>query len=154
MFNRFCDLLHAVAIALWAGGTWTIGYLVAPTLFRAAPDRHIAGHLAGKMFTSMAYVALACATIIVVLRFRAARFGVFRQGVTWIVVVMTTLVIAGEFGVQPILASLKEQAFPRAVMESVFRDRFAAWHGVASVLYLIQSVLAVVLVYLNRRSGG
>jgi hypothetical protein len=37
-------------------------------------------------------------------------------------------------------------------MESVFRDRFAAWHGVASVLYLIQSVLGILLVWLHARS--
>jgi hypothetical protein len=36
-------------------------------------------------------------------------------------------------------------------MESVFRDRFAAWHGVASVLYLIVSGLGVLLVWLQGR---
>jgi hypothetical protein len=49
------------------------------------------------------------------------------------------VVVAGQFGVQPILAGLKEQALPREVMESVFRDRFATWHGVASILYVIES---------------
>jgi hypothetical protein len=38
-------------------------------------------------------------------------------------------------------------------MESVFRDRFATWHGVASILYVIQSLLAVGLVLLGRRAG-
>ena len=65
---------------------------------------------------------------------------------------MLALTLAGEFGVQPILASLKDQALPASVMESVFRDRFAAWHGVASVLYLIQSVLGMVLVWLHART--
>jgi hypothetical protein len=46
--------------------------------------------------------------------------------------------VAGQFGIQPILAGLKEEAgLPRSVMESAFRDRFATWHGVASGLYVL-----------------
>jgi len=65
--------------------------------------------------------------------------------------IMLLLTLAAEFGVQPILASLRHQALPKEVVESVFRDRFAAWHGVASVLYVIQSVLGVLLVWLQGR---
>ena len=99
----------------------------------------------------MAYVGIACAAYL--LLFRLARFGgkCFRHGIFWIVLVMLGLTLAGEFAVQPILASLKHQALPKEVMESVFRDRFSTWHGVASVLYLIQSVLGLALVWLQGR---
>jgi hypothetical protein len=88
------------------------------------------------------------------LLYRLVRFGgaSFKHAIFWIVLVLLMLTLAGEFGVQPILASLKDQALPKGVMESVFRDRFAAWHGVASVLYLIQSVLGILLVWLHARS--
>jgi hypothetical protein len=59
---------------------------------------------------------------------------------------------AGEFGVQPVMAALKEQALPKQVMESVFRDRFAAWHGVSSGLYVIQSLFDVALAILLARN--
>ncbi|MBM3393551.1 MAG: DUF4149 domain-containing protein, partial [Betaproteobacteria bacterium] len=36
--------------------------------------------------------------------------------------------------------------------ESVFRDRFAMWHGVASILFLVQSLLGLMLVLLQRRA--
>ena len=36
-------------------------------------------------------------------------------------------------------------------MESVFRDRFSTWHGVASVLYVIESVLGLALVMLQGK---
>ena len=83
-----------------------------------------------------------------------ARFGgsAFKQSIFWLVLTMLLITLAGEFWVQPILEGLKGQALPQNVMESVFRDRFAAWHGVASVLYLIQSVLGVLLVWLHARS--
>lgn len=38
-------------------------------------------------------------------------------------------------------------------MESVFRDRFAVWHGVASIVFLVQSVLGLLLVLMQRRVG-
>lgn len=146
------DAIYAIALTLWIGGLWAIGYIVAPTLFYSLPDRALAGMLAGKLFTLMAYVGIGCATYL--LLFRLVRFGgaCFRHGVFWIVLAMLVLTLAGEFGVQPILAGLKDQALPTGVMESVFRDRFVAWHGIASVLYLILSVLGVALVWLHART--
>ena len=144
--------LYAVALTFWIGGMWAVGYVVAPTLFHSLADRALAGMLAGKLFTWMAYVGIGSA--IYLLLFRLARFGgsAFKQSIFWLVLTMLLITLAGEFWVQPILEGLKGQALPQNVMESVFRDRFAAWHGVASVLYLIQSVLGVLLVWLHARS--
>ena len=149
--KSLAEALYAIALTLWIGGLWVIGYLVAPTLFYTLSDRALAGSLAGKLFTLIAYVGIGSA--IYVMLFRIARFGggCFKQGIFWIVMIMLLLTLAAEFGVQPILASLKHQALPKEVVESVFRDRFAAWHGVASVLYVIQSVLGVLLVWLLGR---
>ena len=146
------EAIYAIALTLWIGGLWAIGYIVAPTLFYSVPDRALAGALAGKLFTLIAYVGIGCAIYLVL--FRLVRFGgaCAKHGIFWIVLAMLALTLAGEFGVQPILASLKDQALPKGVMESVFRDRFAAWHGVASVLYLIQTVLGVLLVWLHARN--
>ena len=147
----FAAGIYASALTLWVGGQWAIGYLVAPTLFYSLADRALAGAIAGKLFTLIAYVGIGCASYL--LMFRLARFGAtcFKQGIGWIVLAMLLLTVAGEFLVQPILAGFKDQALPKQVMESVFRDRFAAWHGVASVLYLIQSVLGLLLVWLQGR---
>ncbi|MFH1045048.1 MAG: DUF4149 domain-containing protein [Pseudomonadota bacterium] len=150
--KSLADALAAIALTLWIGGLWAIGYVVAPTLFHTLADRALAGMLAGKLFTLIAWVGIGCAAYL--LLFRLVRFGggCFKQGIFWVVLIMLLLTLAGEFGVQPILESLKAQALPKQVMESVLRDRFAAWHGVASVLYLIQSGLGVLLVWLHARS--
>jgi len=146
------EAIYAIALTLWIGGLWAVGYLVAPTLFYTLADRALAGMVAGKLFALIAYVGTACAVYL--LLYRLVRFGgaSFKHAIFWIVLVLLVLTLAGEFGVQPILAGLKDQALPKGVMESVFRDRFAAWHGVASVLYLIQSVLGILLVWLHARS--
>ena len=74
-----------------------------------------------------------------------------KQGFFWTVLVMLALLLAGFFGVQPVMEALRSQALPKEVMESVLRDRFMTWHGIASGLYVIQSALAVALVVLHGR---
>ncbi len=150
--GRLAEALQSIAVTLWVGAMWGIGYIVAPILFSRLGDRALAGLIAGKLFSLIAWIGIGCA--IYLLLFRLLRYGgsTFRQGVFWIVLLMLALVCAGEFGIQPIMAALKEQALPKQVMESVLRDRFAAWHGVSSVLYIIQSLLGAALVVLLGRS--
>ena len=145
------DALQSIAVTLWVGGLWVTGLVVAPFLFHALADRAQAGMLAGHLFTTMAYFGLGCGTY--VLLYRLAVFGseTLAQLNFWIVLLMVALAAAGQFGVQPVMAGLRQQALPKEVMESIFRDRFAAWHGVASVLYLIECALGLVVVVQHGR---
>jgi heme/copper-type cytochrome/quinol oxidase subunit 2 len=77
-------------------------------------------------------------------------FPALKQSYFWIVLVMLLLVIGQHFGIQPVMQALKDQAMPQAVMESAFKDRFAAWHGVSSIVYLVVSLLGLVLVWRYR----
>ncbi|MBX3666529.1 MAG: DUF4149 domain-containing protein [Burkholderiales bacterium] len=145
------DALQAVAATLWVGGLWVTGFMVAPVLFSTLNDRALAGLLAGKLFSLVAWTGIGCASCLILLRLARHGAAAFRQGATWIVLLMLALACAGEFGVQPVMAALKEQALPGQVMESAFRDRFAAWHRVSSSLYVIQSALGMALVILLGR---
>lgn len=140
------DHLASWLLVLWVGGTWAIGYLAAPVLFYNLEDKMLAGKLAGEMFKLTAYIGMVAAAYL--LAFRLNRFGggAFKQGFFWIVLAMLLITLAGRFGIQPILEQLKDQALGQDVMQSLVRDRFQTWHGVSSVLYLIQSVLGLVLV--------
>ena len=145
------DALQSIAVTLWVGGLWVTGLIVAPFLFHALADRAQAGMLAGHLFATMAYFGLGCGAY--VLLYRLAVFGseTLAQLYFWIVLLMVALAAAGQFGVQPVMAGLKQQALPKEVMESILRDRFAAWHGVASVLYLIECALGLVVVVQHGR---
>jgi hypothetical protein len=145
------DSLALILITAWVGGLWAIGYLAAPALFYTlGENRQLAGNLAGTMFTWVAYLGLFSG--IYLLAHRVARYGLnaFKQAFFWAVLVMLLLTLFGHFGVQPMIAQLKAQAMPADVMHSVFRDRFATWHGVASIAYLIESLLGLVLVFKAR----
>lgn len=140
------DLLAVWAVAIWVGGLLAIGYLAAPTLFYHLDDKMLAGFLAGRMFTWIAFVGMVCGAWLLVHRLMRAGGAVFRQAFFWIALVMLLLTLAQHFGIQPIMQQLKDQAMPQDVMNSLFKDRFAAWHGVSSVVYLIESLLGLVLV--------
>jgi uncharacterized membrane protein YhaH (DUF805 family) len=148
--TRLTDALHALAVTAWVGALWTVGLMVAPTLFDALPDRSVAGLVAGRLFVYVAVLGLGRGTYL--LLFRLVRFGghAFRQGFFWLALLMMVLSAVGEFAVHPILASLKDQAMAHRVMDSVLRDRFIAWHGLASVMYLTQCALGVGLVFLQE----
>ena len=149
--RKLSEALWFIAITLWVGGLWAIGYIVAPVLFSSLGDRQLAGMLAGKLFALIGWIGLGSAAYL--LLFLLVRQGgqVFKGAVFWLVLSMVLLVAASQFGIQPLMAQLKADALPREVMASVLRDRFAAWHGISSIIYLVQSLLGLwLVVWANR----
>lgn len=143
------DALQSVTATLWVGGLWAIGFIVAPVLFVTLPDRALAGLLAGKLFSLIAWTGMACALLLIICRWANHRLAVFRDPVLWIVVAMLALVLAGEFGVQPLLADLRTRSLPLPVMESAQHDNFAYWHRVAGFLYAASCLLGGALIVLQ-----
>jgi len=149
--NHWSDKVALIAITLWVGALWAIGLIAARVLFNALPeDKQMAGMLAGRMFTVVSYIGIGSAFYLLIQRLVRIGTGALKQSFFWAVLVMLLLTLAGHFGIQPILASLKQQALPSDVMQSVFADRFKAWHGIASIAYLVQCLLGILLVLRAR----
>jgi hypothetical protein len=144
--RRLSEALYLTVITLWVGGMWAIGYVAAPVLFTSLGDRQLAGAVAGRLFALIGWIGLAGAAYLTIFMIVQRGAQVFRSAVFWLVLLMAVLVAASQFGIQPLMAQLKAAALPREVMESVMRDRFAAWHGISSILYLVQSLLGLWLV--------
>jgi len=149
--------IRLLVAALWAGSLWTVGYLVAPTLFATVSDRVLAGTIAASMFNIEAWVSIGCALAMLVLIWlsqgAAAGGGIFasaaaysaaqaRRMVVLIVVVMLGCTLVSHFGLQPMMASLRAAAGPGGVMEAAAKGQFGMLHGVSSGIYLVQSLLA------------
>ncbi len=149
--RRISEALYLFSITLWAGGLWAIGYLAAPVLFSQLGDRQLAGMVAGKLFALIGWIGLGAAAYLLVFLFGRWGTRVFRLAGLWLVLLMAAMAAVQLFGIQPLMEQLKLDALPREVMESVLRDRFATWHGVSSILYLVQSVLGLWLVVWSGR---
>jgi predicted cobalt transporter CbtA len=141
--------LNLIVITLWVGGLWMTG-ITAYVLFDVMHDKQLAGGLAGKLFTIISYIGIASGFYLLIQRLLDYGTGTLKQSFFWAVLLMLLLVLAGHFGIQPLIAQLKASALPNDVMQSVFAERFRNWHGVASVAYLAECLLGFVLVLKAR----
>lgn len=137
--------LAILAATAWVGGLWAVGYLAVPILFHAQPDRQLAGMLAGEMFEVLGYLGLACGAYLLAWRLAAAGRAAMREPLFIIAAAMLLLTLLMQFGIQPLMAELKAQALPLEVSQSEFAGEFRTWHGVSSILYLLQSLLGAAL---------
>ena len=142
--------LNLIVITLWVGALWTTG-LSAYVLFDSLQDKQLAGSLAGKLFTVVSYIGMVSGFYLLIQRLLDYGTSALKQSFFWAVFGMLLLVLAGHFGIQPILAQLKADAMPADVMHSIFAERFGKWHGVASVAYLVECLLGFVLVLKARQ---
>jgi len=125
-------------LTLWVGGMWTMGYMVAPALFANLEDRALAGTLAGVMFNIIAWVGLACGSLLLLFnQLRASQKRINLRAV--VLVLMLVLIATGQFVLAPEVAAMRIEG-------RVDSEAFATLHGVASVAYLITSVLGLLLV--------
>ena len=148
---RFFPALRLIVTSLWAGSLWTVGYLVAPVLFSTLPDRVLAGSIAGSIFRIESWLSLGCGLVLLAMIVfdDASRE---RRSLLRLIVVMLLCVVVGYFGLQPWMAALREAAGPTGVLEGAARTQFGVLHGVASLIFMFQSLLAVVLVLKIRKS--
>ncbi|MDD2776278.1 MAG: DUF4149 domain-containing protein [Gallionella sp.] len=128
-----------LAITAWVGGLWAIGYLAVPILFQSQPDRQLAGMLAGQMFTALGYVGIVCGSYLLIHRVSVTGKAIGHQ--FWMIVAMLLITLLLQFWIQPMMVDMKAHALPLDVMQSPLSDAFKRWHGVSSILYLLESLL-------------
>lgn len=142
-----CRLLIAV---LWVGALWTVGFIVAPTLFATLADKALAGTIAGSLFRVMAWMSIACAVLLLVLRKNMD--AVHARAALWLILGMVACTLIGYFALQPQMAEL------RLVLHGVAdagqladaKKQFGILHAVSTGFYLVQSILGALLVLRMR----
>ena len=129
-----------ILLTLWVGGMWAIGYIVAPTLFNML-EKTVAGNVAGQLFTIMSYAGLVCGSLLIIGIVSRLGTQVTQHWVFWTLIVMVILILIGQFILQPMMAEIKASG-----ITDLNRSEFGKLHGVASVLFLINSLLGLALV--------
>ncbi|MEN8205903.1 MAG: DUF4149 domain-containing protein [Pseudomonadota bacterium] len=133
-----------VLLTLWVGALWVAGFIVAPLLFAELDDRALAGSLAGSLFTITSYLGLCCGSLLLVFN------GLIFRATNWraiVIVSMLLLVVIGQFVITPMVVELRAQGLTDSA-------RFGQMHGLASVLFIITSVLGLVLVVAGQKDRG
>jgi hypothetical protein len=128
---KFLRKLLCVGVVLWAGSLWSLAAWVAPTLFYAQGDRHLAGFLAARLFSLETYVGVCVAALAAILPGR----GGFRWGY-----IALALLAFNEWVVKTVMNTAHVQGTALGLS-------FGAWHGVAALLYLAACILVLALVW-------
>jgi len=144
MTSKLLPAAERILLTLWVGALWVTGFMVAPLLFAELDDRALAGSVAGSLFTVTSYLGLLCGVLLLIIN------GLTFRATNWravVIVIMLVLVVIGQFVITPMVADLRVQGLSESA-------RFGQLHGIASVLFLITSVLGLVLVAAGQRNRG
>jgi hypothetical protein len=134
--NTALNRARLLITTAWVGSIWTIGYLVAPTLFKALADQALAGTIAGQLFMVEAWFSVVCSVVLI---------GVFlaqRKRFPRLIFGMLICTVFGYFALHPYMASLRELG----LSDPDVKWKFGALHGLSSGIYLMQSILGAMLV--------
>jgi hypothetical protein len=135
-------------LTLWVGGMWITGYMVAPILFSVLDDRQLAGLLAGEMFTAMSYTGLACGVLLLGSQFYRRTPKASNSWRVWLLLMMLVIIVMSQFVLQPMMAGLKAGGLAEGSASAV---RFERLHGIAAVLFLVNSFAGLALVIAGVR---
>jgi hypothetical protein len=119
-----------VLLVLWAGSLWSTVW-VAWILFHAQSDTHLAGVLAGHLFTIETYLAVGVAVLALLLPGKAR----FLWGY-----LAAALLALSHWAVGPIMAAARARG-------AVAGLTFGAWHGISMLLYLVACLMVLVLTW-------
>ena len=62
-------LSERLLLTLWVGSLWAIGYLAVQMAFAIIPDISIAGNYAGRLFSAVNMLGLACGVVLLIAKF-------------------------------------------------------------------------------------
>ncbi|QWD84404.1 DUF4149 domain-containing protein [Polynucleobacter sp. MWH-P3-07-1] len=126
------------------------GYLVAPALFTILTDHQVAGMIAGDIFRIEAYLSFVVCLVLLVMANRFVKQGQLQyQSMRWLLLAMLMCSLIGSVVLLPWMSALRDQTLLEGmpVMQSPAATMFGRLHGVSSIVYLIQSLLGIKLVW-------
>ncbi|MDD3884629.1 MAG: DUF4149 domain-containing protein [Gallionella sp.] len=144
--SRFFSFAIMVA-SLWVGGLWIGGYLAVPVLFGAQSDRQLAGMLAGEIFSRMGLLDMLCAAYLLIFTWIGVCEKLLKRRLFVTLLTMLFFLLLIDFGLQPAMSQLKQDALPMDVMRSPLASQFSLLHGISSLLYLSESLLGLWLLW-------
>lgn len=144
--------LERFLLTLWIGSMWTVGFIVAPVLFNALDDRMLAGNIAGRLFTTISYIGISSAIVLIVLYMREHKRQLWASWSFRFVVMMLLVTLIGEFGITPMMQDIKASVGTALVKGTEAHNRFSILHGISSSLFLLNSVLGLLVIIFSNAS--
>lgn len=148
--------LFTVISGLWVGGLISIGFLVVPVLFMAMGDRQVAGLIAANLFKLTAYISVGVCGFLMVMANHLVKSGSqsYRL-IRWILLSMLVCGILTAFVIIPWMNGLRDQALLLgiSVRETSNANLFGLLHSLSSIIFMIQSILGIGLVWQSTKNA-
>jgi len=130
-------------LTLWVGIIITVGYIVTPTLFATLSDRQVAGRVEGIISMILSVGLIVFANLLV--KRGCGRY----KNIRWYLLTMLICAGVSAFIFEPMMDSLREEALSHGfpVMLSPLAEAFSRLHTYSSILYLLQSLIGLVLLW-------
>jgi len=139
---KYTPAIERLILVIWVGGVWTIGFLVAPTLFGILESRALAGNVAGNLFASISYIGLLCGVMLLALGLAEHSAKYLRQWRSWLILAMMALIAIGQFMVTPKMHELRQARLEAPQL----MEQFQSLHAISTGLFVVTSILGLVLV--------
>jgi uncharacterized membrane protein len=130
---RIARVFLIASLALWVGGLSTISFVLAPTAFKVAPSRQVAGQIVGASLRTFGNVEIACGIIAIAsavfLRWKTGRSKV----VVGLAIVMLAVTLSYVFWIYP-EAAVTRMKLDHMPDDAVVKDHFALLHRISVIL--------------------
>ncbi|MDA8443667.1 DUF4149 domain-containing protein [Paracidovorax valerianellae] len=132
------DRLPVIASALWWGSLSAIGFLAVPLLFVHLPTPALAGNMAARLFEAQTFVSIGCCASLLLLskRRHAEAQEAWAQSALVFVIGGLLLALLVQYGVSPRI---------------VARQDLRLWHTVGTVMYAVQWLCALAVLWRTAR---
>jgi hypothetical protein len=132
------ERLPVLAAALWWGGLSVMGFVAVPMLFANLPTPAQAGNMAARLFEAQTYISIACCALLLAVskQKHAERQAPWAQAAIVFVIAGLLLALLQQYGVAPRI---------------VARQNLRLWHSVGSVMYALQWLCALAVLWRTAR---
>ena len=137
-------------LTLLVGSIITVGFIVTPTLFVTLSDRQVAGMVAGALFRIEGIISMILSLGLIVFANLLIKRGCGHyKNIRWYLLTMLICSVISAFIFEPMMDSLHEEALSQGfpVMLSTLAEAFGRLHTYSSILYLLQSLIGLVLLW-------
>lgn len=132
----------ALLLAVWLGAQLAVGYVAAPVLFAQLPGAQ-AGQIAGVLFAVQGWFGLAVWAWAAYAGRRAQERSLLKSASLKLTALLWFLLACNEWLVSPVINALKTGSGHWLL--NLAGGSFGLWHGIASSLYLLVSLLGLYL---------
>ncbi|MBI4563488.1 MAG: DUF4149 domain-containing protein [Planctomycetes bacterium] len=150
--NKIAAVLFWIGITFWIGGLAALTLIAAPTAFRNAPSREVAGTIFGSSLRAFAYVEIACAILAglglgLSLVGDRAWFNAIRAAMF---VAMIAILLVIQAWIAPAMRGLQGQM----ATDPAARERFTRLHRISELSYGANLFLGTGLIILSALRRG